>query len=163
VKFSTGKLADVVFAGTCLVLLLFGTMRYVQGPPEAQAREGLITTDSPGLGTEAGTPGTTVVVALQPGCRFCELSMPLYKELVSTSGAGRFGVVFQSPVDPAQFAAYLTSHGLVNVQTARRALPAGSLGTPTLVVVGSDGKVLQSWVGALSERQKRKLRQMLKI
>lgn len=95
-----------------------------------------------------------LVMALAPGCHFCNDSMPFYKQLVDKRNESRSPVKVIAAVPGADVQAAeqknLTDHGvqadaLVNIDFAKIKVP----GTPTLILVDKDGKVLDVWVGKL--------------
>jgi hypothetical protein len=70
-------------------------------------------------------------------------------------------LIFQASVDDALLQAYLDQHGLSAAHHRRAPLPSGSLGTPTLVVLDKEDRVVASWVGALSSSQRRGLQSVI--
>ncbi len=107
----------------------------------------------------AGT-SRALVVAVSPGCHFCNESMPFYKQLLDQRNQKSSPVKFIAAVPAAEakaeeaqkFAgAGAQPDGLVQLDFAAAKVP----GTPTLMLVDNNGKVLGVWVGKLDEdRQK---------
>jgi thioredoxin-related protein len=103
----------------------------------------------------AGT-SRALVVAVSPGCHFCNESMPFYKQLLDHRNQKSSPVKFIAavPFDAAKeeearkFAsAGAQPDGLVQLDFAAVKVP----GTPTLMLVDNNGEVLGVWVGKLAE------------
>lgn len=102
-----------------------------------------------------------LVVAVQPGCHFCNDSMTFYKRLLDERNQKGSAVKFVAAVPNAEkpadaqkivsdesqkFAAVgAQPDRMVNLDFAAIRVP----GTPTLVLVDNSGKVLNVWVGKL--------------
>ncbi len=103
--------------------------------------------------SKAESPAPAVVAVLRSTCRFCTENMPLYRQLSATKP---FIVVSTEP--PETMTRYLASHGV----TASRVLTVspsavGVPGTPTIFVVGRDGRIVIREVGRLSDTKGREL------
>ncbi len=102
-----------------------------------------------------------MVLALSNKCHFCTESAPFYQRLsgeLTQRENVRLVAVFPQEVSEAQ--QYLSGLG-VQIGDIRKATlnSIGVNGTPTLIIVDSNGKVKQSWVGRLSaERESEVLR-----
>jgi thioredoxin-related protein len=103
----------------------------------------------------AGT-SRALVVAVAPGCHFCNESMPFYKQLLDErnqrSSPVRFIAAVPTDEAKAEEAQKFATAGaqpddLVHLDFAAVKVP----GTPTLMLVDNDGKVLDVWVGKLDE------------
>lgn len=94
----------------------------------------------------------TLVVAVKKGCIYCERSYPLYRRLGGLEHDDHLKphILMVMPDDPASGAAMLSTQGISSQSVA--GIPLNNIkvsGTPTLLLVGADGRLLQSWVGEL--------------
>jgi thioredoxin-related protein len=113
----------------------------------------------------AGT-NKALVVAVQPGCHFCNDSMPFYKRLIDERNQKNSPVKFIAavPADEAKaeeaqkFAAVgAQPDGMVKLDFASIKVP----GTPTLLLVDNTGKVLDVWVGKLEPDKEKEVLEVL--
>jgi hypothetical protein len=94
----------------------------------------------------------TLVVAVRQGCIYCERSYPLYRRLDSLehSGGLKAHMLVVMPDDPAIGAALLKSQQITSQNIPNTPLSDVKVsGTPTLLLVDANGRLLQSWVGEL--------------
>lgn len=95
------------------------------------------------------TGRTTLLMVLASDCGFCQESMPFYRRLLARE-RDRVQVVVAAPARDAGIGEYLESENVT--PDAQIFVEAGILpvaGTPTLLVVDSDGLVTHAWVGLL--------------
>jgi len=113
----------------------------------------------------AGT-GKALVVAVQPGCHYCNDSMPFYKRLLDERNQKGSQVKFIAavPADEAKaeelqkFAAVgAKPDDMVKLDFASVKVP----GTPTLMLVDNTGKVLDVWVGKLEADKEKEVLEVL--
>jgi|SRR6185312_1333929 len=97
-----------------------------------------------------------LVVAVSPTCHFCNDSLPFYKQLVDERNSKGSGVKFIAAVpsedskapETEKFTnAGVTPDNVVHLDFSSIKVP----GTPTLLLVDNNGKVLNVWVGKLDE------------
>jgi thioredoxin-related protein len=109
----------------------------------------------------AGTQ-KALFVAVSPTCHFCNDSMPFYKKLIDQRNQSNspVKVIAAVPADEAKvdeakhFAAVGTQpDAMVHVDFSTIKVP----GTPTLLLVDDQGKVLDVWVGKLDESREREV------
>jgi thioredoxin-related protein len=127
-------------------------------PPEAAKGETLA--ELRGV-VPAGT-STALVMALSPTCHFCNDSMPFYKQLLDKRNESKSPVKVIAAVPAAEAQSTeqknLADHGIqpdavVHVDFAKIKVP----GTPTLLLVNDQGKVLDVWVGKLDASREREV------
>lgn len=103
-----------------------------------------------------------LVVAVSPTCHFCDESIPFYKQIIDQRNQkdSRVKVIAAVPSEEAKaeearkFASGgATPDGMVNMDFSAIKVP----GTPTLLLVDSDGKVLDVWVGKLDEGREKEV------
>ena len=99
----------------------------------------------------------TLILAISSSCHFCTESGPFYKQLANGRGRGtRFIALLPQPINESR--SYLARLG-VAVDEIKQA-PLSSInvrGTPTLMLVGSDGVVIKTWIGKLAEEQQQEV------
>jgi hypothetical protein len=111
------------------------------------------------VGTKISVPGVnwkqngqTVVLLLQKGCRFCTESAPFYQQIVKeTAASGNIRLIALLPQEVDEGRRYLSELG-VAIDEVRQVAPGslGVRGTPTLLLVNSEGEVAGVWRGKLS-------------
>ena len=126
-------------------------------PP--QAAKSAIPRSGPAEGAQVPLTGInwsesdeSVVLALSNKCHFCTESAPFYQRLSSEMAQRKnVRIIAVFPQDVGDAKKYLSGLG-VPIEDVRRASldSIGVRGTPTLIIVDSNGKVKQSWVGRLS-------------
>ena len=102
----------------------------------------------------------TLVLALNTGCHFCEQSAPFYRSLSERQehGGSDLDLVAVFPNDPAQVRQFMSQESLRVRSVA--AVPLEKLrvnATPTLILIGSDGRVERVWIGMLDPTEQVKL------
>lgn len=102
----------------------------------------------------------TLLLVLRKGCHYCEDSMPFYRRLAQMSEEKKLkaNLVAVFPDAAADVENVLQSQHL-SVKTVPN-VPLGSLkvpGTPTMILADSSGRVLQDWVGQLTDQQEQQL------
>src|SRR5215208_2123389 len=98
--------------------------------------------------------GTTLVLAFQRGCRFCDESAPFYRRLWQQRSSSEPRMIAVVPGDKAEVSKYLGElgvvvDGIVNASLADIHVCA----TPTLVLVDRSGRVSNVWVGKLDSNR----------
>jgi thioredoxin-related protein len=94
--------------------------------------------------------GRTLLLALSTSCKYCSASAGFYHRLLASAPSKiRFVAVF--PQSPEESKKYLNSLE-VTIEDVKQISPSsiGVRGTPTLILVNSEGSVINSWVGLLS-------------
>lgn len=113
----------------------------------------------------AGT-SKALVVAVQPGCHFCNDSMPFYKRLLDERNQKNSPVKFIAAVPAEEAKAEETQKfaavgaqpdHMVKIDFSSIKVP----GTPTLLLVDNQGKVLDVWVGKLDSDKEKEVLEVL--
>jgi hypothetical protein len=92
----------------------------------------------------------TLLIAMNTRCHFCTASIPFYNSLVERHPGTRMLAVF--PNDEGEVKEYARQQRLRLEAVGGvdfRALQIES--TPTMILIGGDGKILDFWIGKLSE------------
>ena len=98
-----------------------------------------------------------MVLALAPGCHFCNDSMGFYKDLIARRDRSRSPVKVVAAVSSGEArapeASKLAASGVKPDAVVQLDFRAVKLqGTPTVLLVDRQGKVLSVWVGLLDAR-----------
>jgi len=139
-----------IIAAGILIRNNFFPQRPAGGPQEAAKGETLAEL----RGVVPAGANTALVMALSPTCHFCNDSMPFYKQLVdkrNQSGSPvKLIAAVPSPQAKDEEAQHLATAGATmdGIQPVDyRAIKVS--GTPTVILVDRQGKVLSVWVGKL--------------
>jgi hypothetical protein len=99
-----------------------------------------------------GSHPETLVLALRGDCHYCIDSMPFYRRLSDLEKKSLHAhLLVVMPNDPKSGAAALQSGGLTIDSVFDQPLePIGVSGTPTLLLLDSDGRVTDAWGGQLT-------------
>lgn len=91
----------------------------------------------------------TLLLALSTNCKYCSASAGFYQRLIGTASSN-IRVVAVFPQSPEESKKYLNE--LEVAIDVKQISPAsfGVRATPTLILVNSEGSVINSWVGQLS-------------
>jgi len=93
----------------------------------------------------------TLLLVLSKDCHFCSESAPFYQRLVrDLEGKDGIRLVAVLPQDVSEGRKYLDGLGVsINEVKQSNLESLGVSGTPTLIMVNSEGAVTDSWVGKL--------------
>jgi hypothetical protein len=105
--------------------------------------------------------GQTLVMAVSSTCHFCTESGSFYQQLAKAHDGTRLVAVLPQSVDEGK--RYLAMLG-VSVDEVKEATLASIdvRGTPTLMMVNSDGVVVNKWEGKLESEQEREVLSRIK-
>lgn len=93
----------------------------------------------------------SILLVMMKGCRFCEASMGFYRTLRENRDSRDRNIVAVFPPGTEDVDSYLTEHGLGGIDVKFAALSDLEVsGTPTIIVIDDQGKIVRSWVGKLS-------------
>jgi len=143
-----------IIAAAILIRNNFFPPRPPGAPAEAQKGESL-----PELrkAIPAGTQ-RALFLAVSPTCHFCNDSLPFYKQLMDrrNQAGSAVKVIAAVPADAEAknfSSAGVTPDAVVHVDFSKIKVP----GTPTLLLVDDQGKVLDVWVGKLDESREKQV------
>lgn len=112
--------------------------------------------DRPIVGSKVSLPGirwddgTTLVLALQKGCRYCEESAAFYRRLRDQRSGSQPRMLALIPGDKTEIARYLSEQGVIVDDIIDVSLSDIHVSlTPTLLLVDRSGSVRDVWVGKL--------------
>lgn len=124
--------------------------------------------EAPIVGTKVSLPGikwddgTTLVLVLQKGCRFCEESSPFYRRLRDQRSGSQPRMVAAVPGNKTDIARYLSEQGVVVDEIVNASLSDFHVSfTPTLLLVDRSGNVRDVWVGKLDARKETEVAQRM--
>jgi hypothetical protein len=122
----------------------------------------------PIVGTKVSLPGikwddgTTLVLVLQKGCRYCEESSAFYRRLHDQRSGSQPRMLAAVPGDKTEIARYLSEQGVVVDDIINASLSDINVSfTPTLLLVDRSGKVNAVWVGKLDARKETEVAQRI--
>src|SRR5688572_30727332 len=108
--------------------------------------------DQPELTADAVTD-QILLIAMTTDCEPCVESVPFYREIAKRSVvSGRIDVIAVFPTGTGQLTEFLNSHQLP-LETVKRANfdEIRLSTTPTLILLDRSGKIVDFWIGKLSE------------
>lgn len=107
--------------------------------------------------------GSTLLIALQRGCRFCEESAGFYHRLYEQRGQTlNPRIVAVVPGEKSEVERYLSDQGILADQVINLSLSELNVsGTPTLMLVDHEGRVNGVWVGKLNDNQEKEVSQKI--
>lgn len=93
----------------------------------------------------------TVILVLSPTCGYCRASAPFYQKLSSQRKAREFKLVAVLPTSVEQSTAYLADDLKIPTDQILQVLPTrlNITGTPTLLIVNDEGRIVKAWKGQL--------------
>jgi hypothetical protein len=106
----------------------------------------------------------TLLFIMQTSCKYCAASLPFYKRMLQANASATFHPIALFP-DPVELAtSYVASNALPITDVRQADMESlGAEATPTLVLVGADGKVERSWTGRLAPKQETEVFDALKL
>jgi len=155
------KAANVALILACL--LLIGTLArnyYLNRIPDSNIELGVKKGEPVKLPESASADDqsapATLVLALSTHCGYCQASVPFYQKLAlfknSAPARVRLATVMSEPKEEIE--AYLSKHGIA--ADAVFSMPISQIGvkgTPTLLLLDGQNKLIESWVGQLNSQK----------
>lgn len=149
------RIRDAALAFACaLIILHVGLQRYRSVPdqPTPAYQSGSTIEDTADLGL--GKARRTLLMLTASTCHFCTASMPFYRKMVPVARQADVRVVGVTTEDLTVNQAYLASNGIqIDAVASAEQNNISVHGTPTLLLLRNDGRVIASWRGKLSARQ----------
>jgi thiol-disulfide isomerase/thioredoxin len=154
------KAANIALIVACL--LLIGTLArnyYLSRLPDPGITLGIEKGEQVKLSGDASADGqpaqATLVLALSTHCGFCQESVPFYQKLAvfknSSQARVRLATVMSEPKEEIE--AYLKKQGIA--ADAVFSMPVSQIGvkgTPTLLLLDGQNKLIESWIGKLDSQ-----------
>jgi hypothetical protein len=157
---------QVVNVAIVLVVILIGVVfarNYLRPSKPAPAHRDFRGTKVNLSGVDWAHNEQTLLLVLDEKCRFCTESAPFYQRLTAATAANshlRLVAVLPQDVDAGR--QYLLKLNVPIEEVRQSTLDAmGVEGTPTLILVNSNGAVVEAWAGKLSPDQESEALQRL--
>lgn len=156
----------VIVLGAAVLFFLVKTYRASRDASQA-LQEPRVGDQLPAIpGVDWKVNDRTLVLALRKGCHYCEDSMPFYRRLseLSEQKALKANLVAVFP-DAGSDVDQLVKAEHLSLKTVS-GVPLGTLkisGTPTIILADSSGRIIQDWVGQLSDHQEQQLLDILQV
>ena len=168
------RLKNVAVMAMCLVVILVAARAFLGGSPSNDAGSWEMPPPPYTAGEHIDSmpavigQGRTLLMVLSSTCRFCSQSMPFYREIRTAAPSNgdappRF-VALHFPSDSNDtMKTYLESHAFQadEIVGLQRGMLDRVSGTPTLILVETDGTVIGSWRGLLNEVAEADVRRLL--
>jgi thiol-disulfide isomerase/thioredoxin len=111
----------------------------------------------PGSDTaEIRSAPVTLVMALSTHCSFCQASTPFYQKLSAIKNTSPVNVRLATvmPESKEEAEAYLKKYGVAaDIVLSAPISKIGAKGTPTLLLLDRENRLVRSWVGQLNNSQ----------
>lgn len=103
----------------------------------------------------------TLLITISTTCHFCNDSEPFYRQLVQTDGL-KTHLIAVLPQSQSEAESYVHSSIAPSLQVVSASLDSmGVSGTPTLLLVDGNGKVVKAWVGILDDAGQKQVQSQL--
>jgi thioredoxin-related protein len=144
-----------------VAIIIVGNFLWARSKPKQDLQ-------SPKVGTKVSVPGikwddgTTLVLVLQKGCRYCEESAAFYRRLHDQRSGSQPRMLAVVPGDKTEVARYLSEQGVVVDEIVNASLSVVKVSaTPTLLLIDRAGIVTSVWVGKLDSSQETEVAQRM--
>ena len=140
----------VLIASCLFAVIAWRIVSHPQNVPSVKPSQQIVGTrvNLPSVTWQSGK--STVVLALSTECHFCSESKPFYRQLISKATADGVKVVAVLPQSPDASKKYLDIDSVAVAQVVQQPLSNLNVsGTPTLLLVDSQGIVTKTWIGKL--------------
>jgi thiol-disulfide isomerase/thioredoxin len=149
--------ANLAIIVTSILIGVVAVRNYIVTKPASTDAAHVATNDQTQLGRKLSLPdvdwqknGQTLLLALSSTCHFCTESAPFYKRLAQERGNTRLIAVM--PQNAKDGERYLHELGVAVDEVKQTQFDLLQIkGTPTLILVNSEGVVTNSWIGKLPD------------
>lgn len=143
------RAVNVVAIGLLVAVIVSAGARYHSSSRATQTTHENLTQS---LAIDFGRAPHTLIIVMQQDCEYCAASLPFYQKVLAERSRRGMGlqVAVVVPQRDKDIASYLASHGIEADAIAH--VRGGSLGvrmTPTLLLAGRSGELLNTWPGYL--------------
>jgi hypothetical protein len=146
------RFGDWMLIATCALVLLVLAFRYSSPVADTAAKE-FAPVDAIPASASIGGHARHVFIFAHSACRHCTDSMPFYEALVRGTRSADLAVTFLTIEDIGVFRQYLGAYGIDAPHVQQLEKFSGIPGTPSLVIVDGDKRVVRSLAGRLSGQQ----------
>jgi thiol-disulfide isomerase/thioredoxin len=155
------KAANISLIIACLLFIgVLARNYYLSRKPDPSVELGIEKGEQvelPGVASaDRQSAAATLVLALSTNCDFCQASSPFYQKLATFKNSSparvRLATVMSEPQEEIE--AYLKKHGIaVDAVFSMPVTQIGVKGTPTLLLLDGQNKLIESWVGQLNDQE----------
>lgn len=155
------KIANVTLIITCLLLIgALARNYYLSRTPDSSLNLGVEKGEQvklPGSASDGRQSApATLVLALSTHCDFCQASLPFYQKLVTfkNSSPSRVRLATVMSESKEEIEAYLKEHSFaVDAVFSMPLSQIGVKGTPSILLLDGQNKLIESWVGQLNSQE----------
>jgi len=154
------KIVNIVLLIACLCFIVSGSVYVTK---EVQRRQAVASSPRIEIGQTLSVPETlgktTLIMELWDKCPHCVANEPLYRKLSSlrqiSDGSVQVVAVVQAETEQTakDFMAKSSIPGKLVISLPGQKLPLPWIGTPTLLLLDTTGKVVRKWYGELTEAE----------
>ncbi|HBB95785.1 MAG TPA: hypothetical protein DC054_10375 [Blastocatellia bacterium] len=128
--------------------------------PKRQASDPVVGSSVSLGGVDWNKNGSTLLMVLQEGCKYCEQSVPFYKSLHAQRSGSQPRMLTVVPGEAASVTRYLSEQGVPTDGIINASLSDVNVsGTPTLLLVDNTGHIKNVWVGKLDANREKEVMQ----
>lgn len=165
-RLTVERVANVLIIATALVGLPLGSLRLYDmyttrvAPAAAPALYAEGESFAEGIPIEFGSARQALVVYVSSTCQYCTGSMDFYRRLAAArvASGGKLRLIAMGPEQADVLSSYMASH---NVETDQRLQvsrgQAKLTGTPALLLLSRDRKIVGIWMGQLSPEEEQRV------
>lgn len=142
-----------------LALVVLGNLLWARLGPKTERFAPAVGTEISLKGVTWKENGTTLLLVLQEGCRYCEESAAFYRRLYDQRSQRSIPrIIAVMPGDREKSLHYLSERGVLVDDVLSESLHDLKVSaTPTLLLIDHFGRVTDVWVGKLDQAQENKV------